>query len=187
MTLKGLAVSEKSSIFVCSYTMQASRGQQCGESAPQKYSVNHITAITAATFLADNKIVKRGNVPHDITATLPQKREPHPLPLPKGEGSEMIIRSPEDGSPEVGWKSKSQKSGSGLEVQKTEVRKSSHYSEEVLEKSRRRKSRRRKSRSQKSGSPVITISKNRSFGIPGDEATSVVAGLVPATSRIAIP
>ena len=170
MTLKGLAVSEKSSIFVCSYTMQASRGQQCGESAPQKYSVNHITAITAATFLADNKIVKRGNVPHDITATLPQKREPHPLPLPKGEGSEMIIRSPEDGSPEVGWKSKSQKSGSGLEV-----------------KSRRRKSRRRKSRSQKSGSPVITISKNRSFGIPGDEATSVVAGLVPATSRIAIP
>jgi hypothetical protein len=41
-------------------------------SLPPQYSVNHITAITAATFLADNKIVKRGNVPHDITATLPQ-------------------------------------------------------------------------------------------------------------------
>ena len=53
------------------------------------------------------------------------------------------------------------------------------------------------------GSPVITISRSRSVGIPADEAASVssdeaasvssdeaasvVAGLVPATSRIAIP
>ena len=182
MTLKGLAVSEKSSIFVCSYTMQASRGQQCGESAPQ-YSVNHITAITAATFLADNKIVKRGNVPHDITATLPQKREPHPLPLPKGEGSEMIIRSPEDRSPEVGWKSRRQKSGSPVIT----VRKYWRSPEDGSPEDGSPEDGSPEVRSQKSGSPVITISKNRSFGIPGDEATSVVAGLVPATSRIAIP
>ena len=46
---------------------------------------------------------------------------------------------------------------------------------------------------QKSGSPVITISVSRcvvsvsrSVGIPADEAASVVAGLVPATNRLAI-
>ena len=37
---------------------------------------------------------------------------------------------------------------------------------------------------QKSGSPVITISRSRSVGILADETASVVAGLVPATSRL---
>ena len=37
---------------------------------------------------------------------------------------------------------------------------------------------------QKSGSPVITISRRRSVGILADETASVVAGLVPATSRL---
>jgi hypothetical protein len=90
----------------------------------------------------------------------------------------MIIRSPEDRSPEVGWKSRRQKSGSPVITVRKYWRSPEDGSPEDGSP---------EVRSQKSGSPVITISKNRSFGIPGDEATSVVAGLVPATSRIAIP
>ena len=91
---------------------------------------------------------------------------------PLGEGSEMTDKLLEVQKTEV-QKTEVQKT----EVQKTEVR------EVIISPEDRR---RRLFRSPEDGSPVITISISRSVGIPADESANVVAGLVPATSRIAI-
>jgi hypothetical protein len=51
----------------------------------------NITAITAATLHVDNKMVKRGNIASNITATLPQT-----LPQMGGKGERRrFFRSPE--------------------------------------------------------------------------------------------
>ena len=78
-------------------------------------------------------------------------------------------------SPEVRKSSHYNKLRFELEVQKEEVQKSSHYNKMRFELEVQ------KEEVPKSGH---YNKQRRSVGIPADEATSVVAGLVPATSHL---